>query len=148
MNAQEISYTKRQSIRLALTASTVIAACLLPIPMFAQAPQKPKIVELEVFPKTLVLTTLRDNRRVIVTGKAQDGSRHDLSGKVNLKSSGSQVVIDRDGFVVPKSVGKTEVTVSVAVKLPTLCGLVILELVLMNGSLRASMGLTPRWSSW
>jgi hypothetical protein len=121
MNAQEIIHTKRQGLWLALTASTVIASCLLPTPGFAQAPQNPKFVELEVFPKTLELTALRDSRRFIVTGKAEDGSRHDLSEKAKLKSSGSQVTIDRDGFVVPNSVGKTEVTLSAAgleVKVP------------------------------
>ena len=81
---------------------------------FLSAAERPAIVGLEVFPPKLELSGVRDARRVIVSGKDAEGRLYDLSGEVKLTPAGTQVGIDRDGFIEPKAVGETKVTVTVA----------------------------------
>ena len=81
---------------------------------FLSAAERPAIVGLDVFPPKLELSGVRDARRVIVSGKDAEGRLYDLSAEVKLTAAGAQVGIDRDGFIEPKAVGETKVTVTAA----------------------------------
>ncbi len=74
------------------------------------------VVEISVTPATLELSSIRDARRVIVTGKLSDGTSTDLSGEAKLAPAGPQVSVDEEGFIHPAAVGETTVTVSAAGK--------------------------------
>lgn len=99
-------------IRFSMLVLTLVMA--VPALGLAESPVKPKIVSLDVFPKTVELTNIRDSRRLIVTGKSADGVQYDLSADAKLTVAGSQVRIDKDGYLVPVSVGETKLTVSAA----------------------------------
>ena len=94
---------------LAAASAALVAS---PVESVAGTPAKSKIVELEVFPKSLELSLVRDSRRLIVIGKDADGLRHDFCDVAKLKPAGSQVTIDADGYIVPQSKGETAVIVS------------------------------------
>ena len=81
---------------------------------FLSAAERPAIVGLEVFPPKLELNGARDARRVIVSGKDAEGRLYDLSSEAKLAAAGPQVGIDRDGFIEPKVVGESKVTVTAA----------------------------------
>jgi len=72
------------------------------------------IVSIELFPKELVLSSVRDLRRLLVTGVGEDGLRYDLTSEATFSSAGPNVQIDGDGYVVPVSAGETAVLVSAA----------------------------------
>jgi len=81
-------------------------------------PADPKVVapaveSLTVHPARLTLSGKRDSRRLIVSGAAADGREFDLSAFVQLRAGSDLVTIDSDGFVVPRKVGSTTVTVTV-----------------------------------
>ena len=96
---------------LAMVAVTLSTAA---VAQSADAPQKPQIVELEVFPPSLELTGVRDSRGFVVTGKTADGATYDLTGESAVKATGDIVSIDPGRFVVPRKKGETTVTVSAA----------------------------------
>ncbi len=92
----------------------VVALAVGPGQIFADQPARPKIVELDVFPKSLELSNIRDSRRLIVTGQAENGLRYDLSAEAKLKPAGDEVDIDANGFITPQKPGQTAVSVSAA----------------------------------
>lgn len=97
------------------TASTVLAASTVAPATIkkAAAPAAPiKITALEVFPAKLDLSSIRDSRRLIVTGLAEHGIHKDLTSEAQFTTTSPQVAIDADGFVVPKSKGDAEILVS------------------------------------
>lgn len=79
---------------------------------FLSAAERPAIVGLEVFPAKLELNGARDVRRVIVSGKDAEGRVYDLSSEAKLTAVGSQIGLDKDGFVEPKAVGEAKVTIT------------------------------------
>jgi len=72
---------------------------------------RPKIVELKIFPERLDLTNQADARRVLVTGRGENGVSYDLSGEATFQADGAQIAVGSDSFVEPKSVGETTLTV-------------------------------------
>lgn len=94
--------------------SFAAVACISSLSIATSAAERPAIVGLEVFPPKLELSGNRDARRVIVSGKDAEGRLYDLSAEVKLTPAGSQVGIDRDGFIEPKAVGETKVTAAAA----------------------------------
>ncbi len=88
--------------------------CLSSFSEATSAAERPAIVGLEVYPPKLELSGNRDARRVIVSAKDAEGRLYDVSGEAKLVPAGGQVGIDRDGFIEPKAVGETKVTVTAA----------------------------------
>ena len=76
--------------------------------------QKTKFTALEVFPSKLVLSSIRDSRRLIVTAIEQHGLRTDVTQEARLTVASPHVAIDSDGFIVPESKGDAEIVVSAA----------------------------------
>src|SRR4051812_995872 len=77
------------------------------------APALPRITELKAYPSSLTLLDGRDERRVLVLGKADGGKWFDLTTNATLKAESDVVDIDK-GFVKGKSKGKTEITIAAA----------------------------------
>ena len=103
----------------------VLALALLASPSLSAEETKPAakkkaavpvVEKLIVYPARLELSGKRDSRRLIVSGTAADGRAFDLSEFVKLAAGSAHVSIDRDGFIVPKKVGKTTVKVTVGKK--------------------------------
>jgi hypothetical protein len=98
---------------LAVLGSAVLAACVVgPLSVRAESPAP--IVELTVFPESLTINGVRDGRSLLITGKDAAGKLRDLSGEAQLTASGDAIALDRDGYVIPKTVGTGQVTVSAA----------------------------------
>lgn len=85
----------------------------------------PKMVNLQIFPEELTLSSERDHRRVIVTGTSEDGLSYDLSEDAKLSVSGKSAALNADGFVLPRQPGQSELiaqygdlkaTISVTIK--------------------------------
>jgi len=66
---------------------------------------------IEVFPAELTLSSIRDSRRVLVTGVTSDGQRIDISHKATLSTQSPVCQIDESGFVAPIAVGEGVVLV-------------------------------------
>ena len=96
---------------LGLSAAVFLTSC--GIAAGADAPAA-KFVKLEVFPERLDLSDIRDSRRLLVTGVAEDGSKTDLTGKAAFATAGTQATVDREGFIAPAQSGQTEVVVTAA----------------------------------
>ncbi len=86
----------------------VMAASTLP------AQDAPAIVKILTSPDRLVLTNARDARSVLVFGQTADGKTIDLSDSATRTAGGAQIAVDKDGYVVPVSVGSTELVVTAA----------------------------------
>ena len=83
-------------------------------------PPLPKIIELKAQPASLTLLDGRDERRVLVLGKAEGDKWFDLSSAATLKAGSPVIEVDH-GFIKPKSKGKTELAITAAgqtVKVP------------------------------
>jgi len=91
-----------------------LSLCLTTANLFAA--DAPPIVKLWTIPEKLVLHDIRDARSLLVLGQDASGKTIDLTGDAERIAGGSQVTIDRDGYVAPVSVGQTEVVVKVAGK--------------------------------
>ncbi len=89
----------------ALAASLFIASA-------ANAQDAPPIVKIQTVPERLTLGDVRDVRNVLVIGLTADGKSVDLSDTATRTAGGPQIVIDRDGYAVPVSVGSTELVVA------------------------------------
>src|SRR4051812_49326740 len=76
-------------------------------------PLLPRIVELKAQPASLTLLDGRDERRVLVLGKADGEKWFDLTSAAVLKAGSSVVEVDH-GFIKPKSKEKTELTITAA----------------------------------
>ncbi len=62
-------------------------------------------VSLEVYPKELTISSLRDTRRALVTGVTADGQRIDVTAKATFSSASPNCRVEADGYVVPVAVG-------------------------------------------
>ena len=62
-------------------------------------------VSIEVYPTELTLASIRDSRRVLVTGVTSDGQRIDVSSKATVTSSSPVCRIDATGYVAPITAG-------------------------------------------
>ena len=69
------------------SATAFVSALLLAgtIAVAAKPGESKTVDRLEVFPKSLTLNSVRDTRRLLVTGIAADGSHIDLSDAATLK---------------------------------------------------------------
>jgi hypothetical protein len=83
-------------------------------PAVDAVPPFPKILELKAHPAALALIDGRDDRRVLVLGKAEGEKWFDLSSIAVLKTDSPLIEIDSKGYVKPKAKGKADLTVSAA----------------------------------
>lgn len=75
------------------------------------APPRPKILSLQLEPATLTLQDSRDERRVLVLGRAEGDKFVDLTSEASLKSASPCVEVGPDGYIRPKAKGSAEVIV-------------------------------------
>jgi hypothetical protein len=68
-------------------------------------------VSLEVFPAELTLSSVRDSRRVIVTGITAEGLKIDVSSKATITTSSPNCSIADDGYIVPVEKGEGSILV-------------------------------------
>ena len=61
---------------------------------------------LEVYPPELTLSSIRDSRRVLVTGVMSDGQRIDLSSRATVSTQSPVCQVDAAGFVAPVAAGE------------------------------------------
>ena len=66
---------------------------------------------IEVYPTELTLSSIRDSRRVLVTGVTSDGQRIDLSAKATVSTQSPVCQVDATGFVAPMAAGEGVITV-------------------------------------
>lgn len=66
---------------------------------------------IEVYPTELTLSSIRDSRRVLVTGVTSDGQRIDLSSKATVSTQSPVCQVDAAGFVAPVAAGEGVITV-------------------------------------
>jgi len=93
-------------------AAFVAPALMLSSAVFADE-QKPAdaaaaartFVRIEVYPTELTLASIRDSRRVLVTGVTSDGQRIDVSSKATVTSQSPVCQVDATGYVAPLAVG-------------------------------------------
>lgn len=92
------------------TMAAVIPAATDQIP----PPPLPAIRALVLEPAALTLEDARDERRVLVWGQTDDGSRVDLTARAELKADSATVTIAEDGYVRPAAKGEAVVTIAAA----------------------------------
>ena len=66
---------------------------------------------IEVYPTELTLSSIRDSRRVLVTGVTGDGQRIDLSSKATVSTQSPVCQVDAAGYVAPVAAGEGVITV-------------------------------------
>ncbi len=103
------------SLRISL-AGLVLTSLLLPSVFSQETPGAAKSAErafsgLEVYPAELTLGSIRDARRVLVTGITTDGQRIDLTGQASLTSAAPNFSIGTDGYLTPVSGGEGKLLV-------------------------------------
>lgn len=76
------------------------------------AQETPAVVKIQANPERLVLSSIRDARSVLVHGQTADGKTIDLSDVATRTAGGSQITVDKEGYVVPVAVGATELIVA------------------------------------
>ena len=76
------------------------------------AQETPVVVKIQTTPDRLVLSSIRDARSVLVFGQTADGKTVDLSDVATRTAGGPQITVDKEGYVVPVSVGATELIVA------------------------------------
>ncbi|MCA9035539.1 MAG: DUF1553 domain-containing protein [Planctomycetaceae bacterium] len=69
---------------------------------------------IEVYPERLELSSIRDARRLLVTGVTEDGQRIDLTLKSMFRVEGDCCQLDGDGYINPSSAGEGSIVVEVA----------------------------------
>src|SRR3954447_22265639 len=92
------------------TAATAAEKSAVPPP-----PPLPPITALHLEPSTLTLQDGRDERRVLVWGRTEDGDQIDLTAEANWISE-SPAIEAGNGSVRPRSAGEGTVRVRVAGK--------------------------------
>ena len=95
-----------------LGSLAVALAVSLSVVSLVQAQDAPAIVKLQTIPERLTLGDVRDARSVLVFGQTADGKLVDLSETATRTAGGPQIVVDKDGYAVPVSVGSTELVVA------------------------------------
>jgi len=99
---------------LAIVCSTV---WILALPFYVDADeQKPTgpartFTAIEVYPAELTLSSIRDSRRVLVTGITSDGQRIDVTSKATVTTQSGNCRIEDAAFVVPVAAGEGTVTI-------------------------------------
>src|SRR5687767_10325325 len=102
-------------------AVAVLAFALAASPLTASPPVDPaeraavvgSPASVEVYPKAVTLSGIRDARQLVVTGKYADGTARDLTHLVAVKVAPADVVEVQDGlFLRPKKNGAAELTVT------------------------------------
>lgn len=78
-----------------------------------QSVQIPEITSLKTFPESLTLEHARDGRRVLVSGQTKDGNWIDVTSWAVLKPTSEGVKVLDDGYIFPKTVGPTNIKVTV-----------------------------------
>lgn len=78
-----------------------------------QSVQIPEITSLKTFPESLTLEHARDGRRVLVSGQTKDGNWIDVTSWAVLKPTSDGVKVLDDGYIFPKTVGPTNLKVTV-----------------------------------
>ena len=69
---------------------------------------------LEVYPTEIVLGSIRDARRILVTGVTTAGQRIDLTSKATLTASANSFTVATDGYITPVSAGEGQLVVEAA----------------------------------
>src|ERR1043166_1022646 len=77
----------------------------------APAWQPPTIQALKLEPDSLALQDGRDERRVLVWGKAEGGKLVDLTSRARLETKSTNIEIDATGYIRATAKGNAEVTV-------------------------------------
>ena len=95
-------------------ACTAVGLFCIPAATTAAEPAKPQITKLEIIPSSVELKGSRDERRILVIGRTTDGVAHDLTAEAVIKPAGDVVLIDKMGFVLPRKVGETTLSVQAA----------------------------------
>lgn len=102
----------------AVVSLTLLAATISKAAQSASAtdaiPPFPKILELKAHPAALTLIDGRDDRRVLVLGKAEGEKWFDLSSEAVFKTDSPLMEITSKGYVKPKAKGKGDLTISAA----------------------------------
>ncbi len=104
-------------MKILIARSVALAALGLMIAEGAQAAgtaAPAKFTSLEVFPGKLELSSVRDSRHVLVTAVGPNGLRRDVTAEAHLKPLSPNIAVDADGYVVPKSKGDAELSISAA----------------------------------
>lgn len=113
--------------RISLSAALGIAACLS-VPAFALAttsneavapqednkPAERMFQSLEVYPTEIAIHSVRDSRRVVVTGITTTGDRVDLTSQATLSSDSPTIRITPDSYIDAVAAGAATVKVSAA----------------------------------
>lgn len=93
--------------------------CLLASLAMAQEQAAPESTQpvrtftsIEVYPPELTLSSIRDSRRVLVTGVTADGQRIDLSAKSTISTQSPVCQVDTAGYVAPVAAGEGVITVA------------------------------------
>lgn len=71
-----------------------------------------EFVSLEVYPPELTLSSIRDSRRVIVTGVTADGQKIDVSEKTSVTTSSPICSVAADGYILPVAAGEGAILVA------------------------------------
>lgn len=109
-------------IKISKALRSVTSACgiglLLASSLLAQEQATPEstgpartFTAIEVYPPELTLTSIRDSRRVLVTGVMSDGQRIDLSSRATVSTQSPVCQVDAAGFVAPVAAGEGMITV-------------------------------------
>jgi hypothetical protein len=69
---------------------------------------------LEVYPTEIVLGSIRDARRILVTGVTTSGQRIDLTSKATLTASANCFTAAADGYITPVSAGEGKLVIEAA----------------------------------
>lgn len=73
----------------------------------------PEITTLKTIPESLTLEHARDGRRVLVSGQTKDGGWIDVTSWAVLKPTSDGVKVLDDGYIFPKTVGPTNLKITV-----------------------------------
>ena len=72
------------------------------------------LAELKIHPESLTLEHARDGRRILVSGKTNDGTYVDVTPWATLTPATAAVKVHEDGYIFPMAVGTTKIGVTVS----------------------------------
>jgi len=78
--------------------------------------RKVKLVEVKVFPETILLQGVREEAQVVVTGHYTDGTVRDLTHSAEFSTSNAKVAVVQGSVILPKHDGQAMVQVEVSGK--------------------------------
>ena len=105
-------------VKLAAKQDAALAKLAFPTPIVPSEslPKGAEVVGLEVFPQSINLTNRFDYAQLVVTARLKSGSGFDVSRSAKYTAAGKQVEPLVGGLIVPRSDGKTQITVSLGDK--------------------------------